>query len=173
MANTYYLLQSTTVGATTTPTIEFTAIPSTYTDLKLVLSARSNYATVVDAVNVTFNNSTSGYAGNFIQVSSDNSVVGATVGASAIQAFMIDVADCTANVFGTGEMYISGYALSTYKGISAEGGMENQANAPAYKRCLSGFWSNTAAITSIQLSLALGTSFVQYTTASLYGVKNA
>ena len=42
MATTYTLISSVTVGSGGAASIEFTSIPSTYTDLVLKLSARSS-----------------------------------------------------------------------------------------------------------------------------------
>jgi hypothetical protein len=42
----------------------------------------------------------------------------------------------------------------------------------AYIDVVAGLWSNTAAITSLSIKSNAG-SFVQYSTAYLYGVKNA
>ena len=173
MANTYELINSTTVGAGTTPIIEFTSIPGTYTDLKLVLSLRSNQATTTDAANMTFNDSATDYSGKYIQVSSDNSVVSGSFGSTEISPCFIDVADSTANTFSTSEIYIPNYAGSDYKSMSAESAQENNSTGNAYKRISAGLWSNTAAITSIKFTLVLGTSYIQYSTAYLYGVKNA
>ena len=56
MANTFKKIQTVTVGSGGAATIEFTSIPQTYTDLKLVLSVRNS----VDSVDglIEFNGST-------------------------------------------------------------------------------------------------------------------
>ena len=79
----------------------------------------------------------------------------------------------TANTFGNMEIYIPNYAGSSNKSVSVNQVGEDNA-ATAYATLLAGLWSNTAAITSIKLTpFSGGASFVQYSTAYLYGVKNA
>ena len=62
MADTYVLINSVTVGAGGASTIEFTSIPSTYTDLLLYCSVRdSATSTGVQNLYITYNSNTSGY----------------------------------------------------------------------------------------------------------------
>lgn len=42
MANTYQIIQTVTVGAGGAASIDFSSIPQTYTDLKILLSGRTN-----------------------------------------------------------------------------------------------------------------------------------
>ena len=55
--------------------------------------------------------------------------------------------------------------------MSADGVMENNATE-AYQNLVAGLWSNTSAITSLTLAKSTG-NFVQYSSASLYGIKNS
>ena len=61
MANTYTLISSVTVGSGGASSIEFTSIPSTYTDLLLNFSGRSNtnQASGGFACKIEFNGSSS------------------------------------------------------------------------------------------------------------------
>jgi len=74
------------------------------------------------------------------------------------------------NVFGNGEIYFPNYLSSVNKSYSSDAVSENNATA-AYTALTAGLWSNTAAITSISLSVLVGTKFLQYSTATLYGIK--
>jgi hypothetical protein len=80
----------------------------------------------------------------------------------------------TANTFSNTEVYIPNYAGSTNKSISVDA--VNEANSSTdfvYGLFLNaGIRSNTAAITAIRFSLLVG-NFVQYSTATLYGIKNS
>ena len=51
MANTFKKIQTVTVGSGGAASIDFTSIPQTYTDLKIVLSARTNRANATDEAN--------------------------------------------------------------------------------------------------------------------------
>ena len=74
----------------------------------------------------------------------------------------------TANTFNSTTFYIPNYAGSTNKSFSFD--QVNENNTTAANQVLgSVLWSNTAAITSISLT-SPGYNFVQYSTASLYGI---
>ena len=78
----------------------------------------------------------------------------------------------TASTFANGEIYIPNYAGSTYKSLSADSVTETNATG-AVRAFHATLWSNTAAINQITLTPDAGGNFVQYSTAYLYGVKNA
>jgi hypothetical protein len=167
MPNTFELIASYTATGSVS-TIDFTSIPSTYTDLCLKLSARSTSGGS-EAVIIEFNGSTTGFTGLRLGGEVGSGVVTDTL--TNIRA-AIDTAANTASTFANGEFYIPNYAGSTNKSVSLDMVLENNATASVLS-LVAGLWSNTAAISSIKLSLNSGGSFVQYSTAYLYGVKNA
>ena len=173
MANTYTLISSSTVGAGGAASIDFTSIPSTYTDLCLVVSPRTNRALVNDYLKIGYNGSTTGYSG--IQLAGNGASASSATfsGISAPQyAGDIDGANATASTFSNVQIYIPNYAGSTNKSYSIDAVMETNATT-AYATLSAGLWSNTSAITSIKLQPGVGTNFVQYSTAYLYGIKNS
>jgi hypothetical protein len=170
MANTYVLIASNTVGAGGASSVTFSSIFNTYTDLKLVVSARTNWSGVSDNLTISFNGSTSSFSsklfyGNGASASSislsDNSNI-----------ILYDGATATSNTFANGEIYIPNYTSSNYKSFSSDSVSENNATT-AYEYLNAGLWSNTAAITSITLTSQNSASFVQYSTFYLYGIKNS
>lgn len=171
MANTFELISSVTVGSGGAASIDFTSIPSTYTDLCVKWSVKTNRASAQsDGVVLKLNGVTTSftYRNVYGQGSSPGSVTDAAFygGATASTA--------TASTFSNCELYIPNYAGSTYKSISADATQENNGGAnTAWMSFTATLWSNTAAITSVGLLPWLGTSFDQYSTAYLYGVKNA
>lgn len=176
MPNTFELIASSTVGSGGAANIDFTSIAGTYTDLCLKLSLRTDRASVIDQLKITFNNSGTGYTG--IILYNGNSSVGsetntaATGGSTYLIGNYIDGASATSSTFGNGEIYIPNYAGSSNKSVSLDMVQENNA-AGGYSSLTAGLWSNTAAITSVKLQSANSANFVQYSTAYLYGVKNA
>ena len=173
MANTFELIASSTVGSGGASSIDFTSIPSTYTDLCLVTSLRTSGTSVGNAYG-TFNGSTSGYSNRVLQ--GTGSGVSSFSGLStAFYAGIFNTGTQTSNTFASTQIYIPNYAGSNNKSISTDNVTENNATE-AYARLIASLWSNSAAITSISLfpesSVPYGT-FVQYSTAYLYGVKNA
>jgi hypothetical protein len=169
MANTFELIASSTVGASPVTTITFSSIPSTYTDLCLKLSVRSNSASFRE-VWINPNGSSANGTSRILQGSGSAAV---SYTATRFQAFgATNPTGSTASTFSSIDVYIPNYAGSTNKSLSADGVEENNATN-AYAELSASLWSNTAAITSLDIVLSSGDSFVQYSTAYLYGVKNA
>ena len=170
MANTYSLLASNTVGSGGAATVEFTNIPSTYTDLLIKVSTRGDSAAAAfTSIRLLPNGSSSNGSTRWIRgsgaaASSDTDTTGIYSGES-------DTSTATANTFANIEWYIPNYAGSNYKSFSIDSAHENNAST-AYLHLVAGLWSSTSAITSITLDLSAG-SFVQYSTFCLYGIKNS
>jgi hypothetical protein len=168
MANTYTLISSVTVGSGGAASMEFTSIPSTYTDLLIKVSARTNRALTVDGIIISFNGSTSSFTGLYLEAdgSTASSSTSTRLAASAVGN------TATASTFGNSNIYIPNYTSSNNKSFSGDTVTENNAVA-ALIDVIAGLWSNSAAITSITLSPSIGTLFSQYSTAYLYGISNA
>ena len=164
-------IQTVTVGAGGASSISFTSIPQTYTDLVLKLSTRSSYTGVVyDEIQFQFNGSSSTYSARTLQGNgaSAASYTSTTNG----HLFYGPSNSATANTFGNGEFYIPNYTGSTNKSVSSDGVGEN--NGTTSITDLSAvLWSTTSAITSITLLLGSASNFMQYSTATLYGIKNS
>mgnify|MGYP003704569849 CR=1 FL=1 len=171
-SNTYTLIASLTVGAGGASSIDFTSIPSTYTDLLVKLSGRSSTGYNAADFYLQFNGSASGYSGRYLMKdSSDPTPVSSTSQTSKFLLGLIPATQATANVFGSAEIYIPNYAGSTNKSISVDSATENNGTIQ-WIYFAGGLWSNSSAITQVTLIDATGT-FAQYSTAYLYGVKNA
>jgi hypothetical protein len=169
MANTYVLIETITVGSGGAASVTFSSIPQTYTDLVLRVSARTvRAAGVSDSVLVSFNNSTTTYSGRILfgdGSSAGSQTYTSTGGVSAVSN------TATANIFSNTEMYIPNYTGSTNKSFSGDNVTENN-GTQSYPILDSGLWSTTSAITSLVCSGGNG-NLMQYTTLSLYGIKNS
>jgi hypothetical protein len=170
MANTFELIASSTVGVLGASSIDFNSIPSTYTDLQVVMSARTALVDPTGSVTFTVNGITSGYtnrtvfgdgssAASYANNTTDKGYVGIVTGTTA-----------TANTFGSVALYCPNYAGSNYKSFSADVVGENNATT-SYAMLNAILWSDTSAITSISLT-GNGSNFLQYSSFYLYGVKN-
>ena len=168
MATTYKAIATVTVGSGGAANIEFTSIPGTYTDLKLVCSTRDNRVGTQNGTNISLNGSTSNFTHKGFQ--SDGS---ATLASFSIPRFTNynNASTSTANTFANNEIYFANYASSNYKSFSSESAEENNATS-AYILVGAHLWSDTAAITSITLTPDTA-NFVQHSTATLYGIKNS
>jgi hypothetical protein len=161
------------VGSGGSATIEFTSIPSTYTDLVVKLSTRDTSIDSSPNVKMTFNGSTSGYSNRRV-IGFSGTSVGSFADASI--AFGIagldNTATHTANTFSNSEFYIPNYTSSNNKSFSMDSVIENNSSTVNALGLWAQIWANTSAITSITMTPNSG-SFVQYSTAYLYGVSNA
>jgi len=167
---TYTLIASNTVGAGGAASITFSSIAGTYTDLLVKVSGRSARAgQQADNLFVTFNSNTSNYSVRTLQ--GNGSSASSSNFSNRYASLALDAAGSTASIFSSHEIYIPSYASAYYKSYSVDNVSENNATA-AQSDLLAGLWSNTAAITSIELKPEVST-FVQYTTAYLYGIKNS
>lgn len=168
MANTYTLISSVTVGSGGAASMGFTSIPSTYTDLVVKVSARSNRALTVDGILISFNGSTSNFTNRYLEGdgSTAYSAILARLASSAVGS------TATASTYSNADIYIPNYAGSNFKSLSTDSVTENNATG-SLTDLMANLWSDTAAITSITLTPYIGTLFNQYSTAYLYGISNA
>lgn len=172
MANTFELISSVTVGSGGAASIDFTSIPATYTDLCLKLSIRSNVAGSNETAGIRFNND-SGANYGYKRLYATGSAAGSdSPGSNYIWGGYVDWDGATANTFGNAESYIPNYAGSTYKSVSSDGVSENNSST-AYMSLHANIWNSTSAINAIKILPINGTLWNQYSTAYLYGVKNA
>ena len=167
MATTYEAIATVTVGSGGASSIDFTSIPATYTDLVVKYSLRTGSANVSNAVAVTINSVTSATVttlrgdGTSATSFTDTAFYGGrAVGGTA-----------TASTFSNGEFYIPNYAGSNYKSISVDAVTENNATS-AIAELVANLYSSSTAISTISLSVS-GQTLSQYSTATLYGIKNS
>jgi hypothetical protein len=168
MPSTYTLISS-NVLSSSAASVTFSAIPSTYTDLVLRVSARADDTS---RFKITFNSDTSSsYSDTYI--GSD----GATPFSSRDQDtfiwgyYAINIQSATANTFSNAELYIPSYTASQNKPLSLDARSENNGTT-AYMAGLAGLWRNTAAITSVTLAAYSG-NIVSGSSFYLYGIKNS
>ena len=164
MPNNYVLLE--TIALTqSAASVTFDNLPTSgYTDLKIVVSAATNGGSGSDQTLIKFNGSTTGYSARLLG-GTGSAASSVTI---ANYAMPNNTTGQTANTFNNGEIYIPNYRASNNKSYSADGAQENNATA-AYMWMTAGLWSNTAAITSIQLYTSAD-SYIAGSTFSLYGI---
>ena len=162
----YNLIATTTVDSPSgASTIDFTSIPQTYTDLKIVLSVRSTGAAT--SLDVAFNGSTASFTNRYLQGSGS----AAASGTLARYAGLVTGTDQTASVFANCEIYIPNYSGSTNKSFSGDAVQENNATS-SFAGIVANLWSNTAAIARITFTNTTG-NLAQHSSVSLYGIKNS
>lgn len=139
--------------------VSFTLIPGSYTDLLLDANARTSWASNYwDDMNMTFNGSASGYSGT-VFYNNGGSNGGNSSGGSAGWAGWCTNANTGANIFGNNKIYIPNYAGSNYKSWSVDSTIPNNATQPIVGMN-SLLWQSTAAITSLTIVSANGSSYL-------------
>lgn len=184
MAVTHTLISTSTVSSSGVNTIVFSSIPNTYTDLVFLGSVRSTSTTSTtneyDPLLFQFNSSTSGYSAKTIEGTGSTTMstsqttrtadtAGGTWG--RMQDWGINNALSGTSLFTSFTFYIPNYASSNNKVYSYEYAQERNA-VGAYMELDAGVWANSSAITSVSFAVGL-TQIAQYSTISLYGIKNS
>ena len=162
MANTYTLIASNTLGSSAA-SVTFSAIPQTYTDLVLRVSARSS---TTNNAQVSFNGVTTNRSYTMLR---GESTVGNERGAS-MPIIGLTTSDFTANTFNSYELYFPSYTAANFKPLSSIGTEENNSSSNFENRIAAALWSDTSAITSITIN---GGDFVSGSSFYLYGIKNS
>ena len=168
MANTYTLISSNTVGVAGTSAVTFSSIPSTYTDLLVVASARGLQVGVNSTYDLRFNGTTVGWVASKRLYGSGAAAASDTTTPPYLNAVG---STATASVFSNDQIYIPNYTSSNYKSVSIDCVTENNA-ATAYAAIEAGLWQDTSVISSVTLT-GVTSNFVQYSTFYLYGIKNS
>lgn len=172
MAATLTAIASSTVGAGGATTIVFSSIPQIYNDLLLVCSLRQDGANVTFQNNLRFNGDTgTNYSGVVLTGSGTVAFSGIT-STTAIRIGQVNGANSTANTFSNAEIYIPNYRGAVNKAVMSFGVLENNATE-GYIESAACIWNNTAAITSITIIRPSTFNYVQYSSATLYGIRNA
>ena len=170
MANTYTAIATVTVGSGGAANIEFTSIPQTYTDLLVKASVRdARTGDIFSNLLIRFNGSSSNLSARRLFGN------GTSAASSAPSSSIVTVLNgplSTSNTFSSGEFYIPNYTSANNKSVSTDIVTENNATE-SYQELNAGLWSDSSAITSITLLSNYSVNLVQYSTATLYGIKNS
>lgn len=168
MANTFVKIASVTVGSGAPQSIDFTSIPSTYTDLVIKASVRKLESGGSVNLQMLFNGSTSGYAQKALF--GDGSTATSASDNTELSFMYVTSASNTSNTFNNAEIYIPNYAASTNKSVSVDSVTENNTQANIMT-LMAGLWSNSAAINQITLRVYSPNTLTQNSTFTLYGIK--
>jgi hypothetical protein len=177
--STFKNIASTTISSPTT-TVTFSSIPSTYTDLFIVGSARSNRSFAQDFINVDFNSIQSIYSESYFSGLGPGNVIAVTVatneqflGASASQ-IQIPAANATSsNIFGHFQLYIPSYTSDKWKPlnvVNVKVDNTNTSNTHSYNKT-AGLARTISAISSINIKCSQA-QFIADSAFYLYGIKN-
>ena len=165
---TFIKISTITVGSGGAASIDFTSIPATYTDLKIVCSLRS---ATNQWANLQFNGSSADLTLRYLMNNSGTVSSSSGSSPSLWTMFPVPPNTYTANTFGSAEIYIPNYASANYKSVSIEGVEENN-SASNFQLLTALLWSQTAAINRVVINNAYG-NFMEFSSATLYGIKSS
>ena len=173
MPSTYELIKGETISATAA-TYTFTAIPSTFTDLVIRTSLRTDQ-TNPDLMWRINNNTSSIYSDTQLEGTGSTA---ASYLDNAIDKFRMqhigEGSAATSNTFGNYEWYFPNYAGGANKVVSFYGVDEDNAAATANTIIVAGasLALTTTAISAISIFLNSG-NFISGSSFYLYGIKNS
>ena len=172
MASSRYLISSQTLGSAAA-SVTFSSIPATYTDLVLRMSIRlatGNYCSL------RFNSASSNTYSR-IGIAASGASVGNISNNNINYLRIIDVDNSTntSNTFSSQEIYLPNYVVSQNHPISIFGATEDNSTAGNTLGIIASLWSNTSAISSIEIADHIASSATIATGSSfyLYGLKNS
>lgn len=160
MPGTYEPIQTVTVSGSSTTSMVFNSIPSTYKDLVIVWVG-SAAASMIKVLN--FNGASSTYSCTVMY--NQGSVVRAAGNYSSPYLDVVNAgangAMCIVNIFD----YTN---TTTYKNY-----ISKQSSSSTSNELIFGTWQSTSAITSLTINTHSSNAFTDGTTATLYGIKGA
>jgi hypothetical protein len=163
------LIATATVGSGGSQ-IAFAGIPSTFTDLMILISARGSRASLNDDLLMRFNSdSGSNYLTKIMQGSNVNITATDQSTSFGLPGYIgVPAANANANAFGNCSIYITNYSGGATKRWTSEAVAQSQ-DAGSSQLVAGGYWNSTAAINRIDLFLGF-TVMNQGSVASLYGI---
>jgi hypothetical protein len=173
MPNNYVLLERIELNASAA-SVTFANIPQTgYTDLKIVVSARSDISAFRSTLGIQANGDTaSNY--NYRRLYASGSTAGSDADPGSTTYFVageVVGASSTANTFTNTEFYLPNYTSSAQKSASSDAALETNDSTNNRLSMVASKWSGTAAINSLRIFDTTGTNnFVANSTFSLYGL---
>jgi len=173
VTNSFESIQTVTVGAGGQSSISFTSIPSTYKHLQVRWLGRQSGANTGYAVNLRINGTSSAnYTYHRIRGNGSAASASAATSQTGIEVGATSAANSTAGMFGAGIIDILDYTdTNKYKTIRSLQGTDQNSSTDSNIFFHSGFLtSSTSAVSQIDL-IPDGTSFVQFSSFALYGVK--
>lgn len=168
MANTFVKIATVTVSGSSTTTMTFSSIPSTYTDLAIKVSARNTAATGA-FYRINLNGATTNGTDRYL---TGNGTAASSSSESFAGYGLACASGDTASTFASTDIYIPNYAsTTTFKSISIDTVRENNATA-ASDDLVAALWSQNTAVSSIDLVISAN-FFAANSTATLYGISKS
>ena len=161
MASTYTPIATTTASGSAS-TITFSSIPSTYTDLVIVLNGNATTGST-GSIALQFNSDT-GSNYSYTRLLGDGSAASSARGSSTTATYIGDT--------GT-DRAVFIVSLNNYANTTTYKTSISRSNSQNYVSSYVGLWRSTSAISTVTLTAPVGANWSSTTTATLYGIKAA
>lgn len=168
------LIAHTEVGSGGVSSITFSSIPSSYSDLLLLVSCRATNSDWENNLQLKFNNDSSSlYSDTYLQAA------GSSASSSRDSNQTYDLVNttgntATANTFGNASIYIPNYAnTSNHKSYIVDTVTSNNSTADWRIQSRAGLYRSTSAISRIDFNVFASRVIAQYSTFTLYGITKA
>ena len=174
MPSTYTLISSNVLGSSAA-SVTFSAIPATFTDLVVRISARTDRAATSDSTNMTINSDASAiYSFTRLRGDGTSATSNRNTGNTVVSIESTDGNTATSNTFDSTEIYIPNYLSTVSKPISSVIMREdNSTAATTYNSVQAHLYRNTSAITSLSFAPSNGPNFVSGSSFYLYGISKS
>lgn len=181
MANPTMTLIASQVLGTSATSITFSSIPQTYTDLKLVFSARNTAAGAAGGIyKLNLNSDTSSLYSDTYIIASGNGTIVSNIDSSVTQTYFgnlstgaLDSSGNTANTFASCELYIPNYTSTSSKQMLQYSVGEDNTISNGVLHLQANLYRGASAITFISIGNYSTASFVANSSFYLYGIKNS
>jgi hypothetical protein len=176
MANTYVLLSSTTL-ASAAASITFSSIPQTYTDLELKIVGRSTRSGSTSSnYQFTLNSFTTYSYTALVGTAQPPYIANPRYTAQpAMSVGFMPAGQATANVFGSAQLYIPNYSVSSVKQLQFKSSFTDVISGSNYMGMERDaiLISDTTPISSINFASGASYTFAAGSSFYLYGIKNS
>jgi hypothetical protein len=175
---TFALIQTTTLSSSASA-VSFSLGSTTYTDLYLLLNARTDTNNTKDQLLIQMNSdtTTSNYSSGYNAADGTNAAFASlytrTTSAAGIKFAGLPGANASSATRGALEIELININSNYYKTVLGKGGFTDISATPVGTiGVYNGSWRSTSAVTSVDLKPASGGNFVSGGTFSLYGVRH-
>jgi hypothetical protein len=174
MASSRTLIESQTL-ASSAASVTFNSIPSTYTDIVVKASVRTDYAAVIDYLIIRFNSdSSTNYSDTrLVAYAGTGTLSDRTSSATSLGNVSVDGNSATSSTFSNTEIYIPNYLSTVGKPISASTVVENNSASANQIVADAALYRGASAISNIAFTPSVGTNFLSGSSFYLYGIKNS
>jgi hypothetical protein len=167
MTNTYIPLATVTLGSSAS-SVTFSSIPATYRDLVLVATARSTRADAIDYLAPRLNGDSGANYNSAFMFADPNNV--ANAGSNTGQTYQADLV-IPGNTAGSGIFAVGIFQFMDYSATNKHKTTLSRGNQIGYPEARVARWANTAAVTSIVLSVPYNSAQIAAgSTFNLYGI---